>query len=91
LRCRWAWLQRVDPDKPWAEFDLGLPRQSWQLFHAATCYTLGNGERARFWQDCWIRVQRVEEIALNLLALVPPRKVRERTVKDGLSGTWLLD
>jgi hypothetical protein len=27
----------------------------------------------------------------DLLALVPARKVKERTVSDGLSGTWLHD
>jgi hypothetical protein len=31
------------------------------------------------------------DIAPNLLALVPAHKVKERTVRDGLSGTWLCD
>jgi hypothetical protein len=31
----------------------------------------------------------VEDIAPNLLALVPARKVVERTVSDGLSDMWL--
>ena len=28
LRCRWAWLQRVDPEKTWSEFDLNIPKLS---------------------------------------------------------------
>jgi hypothetical protein len=33
----------------------------------------------------------VEDIAPNLTALVPASKVKVRTVKEGLSGTWLRD
>jgi hypothetical protein len=51
---------------------------------------VGNGERAMFWQDRWINGRRVE-IAPNLLAQVPPSKIRARSVKEGLSGAWLRD
>jgi hypothetical protein len=34
---------------------------------------------------------KVEDIAPNLTAVVPARKVKVRTVKEGLSGTWLRD
>jgi hypothetical protein len=34
---------------------------------------------------------KVEDIAPNLLALVSAHKVKERTVSDGISGTWLHD
>jgi hypothetical protein len=61
------------------------------LFEAATVVRLGNGERARFWQDRWLDGARVEDIAPNLLALVPARKAKVRTVKEGLSGLWLRD
>jgi hypothetical protein len=52
---------------------------------------LGNVERARFWHDRWLDSLKVEDIAPNLLALVPARKVMERTVNDGISGMWLCD
>jgi hypothetical protein len=48
LRCRWAWLQWMDPTKAWAEFDLQLPRLSVALFEAAIVVHLGSGERAKF-------------------------------------------
>jgi hypothetical protein len=53
------------------------------LFEAATVVRLGKGERARFWQDQWLDGARVEEIAPNLTALVPARKAKVRTVKEG--------
>jgi hypothetical protein len=60
------------------------------LFEAATVVRLGNGERTRFWH-WWLDGTRVEDIAPNLKALVPARKAKERTVKEGLFGMWLRD
>uniref|UniRef100_A0ACD6A3J2 Uncharacterized protein n=2 Tax=Avena sativa TaxID=4498 RepID=A0ACD6A3J2_AVESA len=91
LRCRWAWLQKQDTSRPWSEFDLQIPRQARVIFEAAACFTLGNGERACFWSDRWLFGARVDEIAPNLVKVVPPRWRKARTVKDGLSGAWLLD
>jgi hypothetical protein len=61
------------------------------LVEAATVVWLGNGERARFWQDRWLDNTRVEDIAPNLTALVLDRKAKVHTVKEGLSGMWLRD
>jgi hypothetical protein len=91
LRCRWVWLQWTDPTKAWYEFDLQLSRLSVALFEAATLVDLGNGERAKFWQDRWLDGSKVADIAPNLAALVPPPQSKVRTVKDGLSGMWLQD
>jgi hypothetical protein len=91
LRCRWAWLQWTDPARTWAEFDLRLPRASLALFEAATTVRLGNGERARFWLDRWLDGARVEDVAPNLAAMIPPRIAKARSVKEGLSGLWLQD
>jgi hypothetical protein len=91
LRCHWAWLQWTDPARTWADFDLRLPRTSVALFEAATTVRLGNGERARFWQDRWLEGARVEDIAPNLTTWVPPHKAKARSVKEGLSGLWLQD
>jgi hypothetical protein len=61
------------------------------LFEVATSVRLGNSKRARFWQDRWLDGARVEDVAPNLTALVPPRKVKVRSVKEGLSGLWPQD
>ncbi|KAM0899838.1 hypothetical protein ACQ4PT_021037 [Festuca glaucescens] len=74
LRCRWAWLQKVDPSKAWAEFNIQLPSVCTVVFDAATCYILGNGERARFWTDRWLDGAKVSEIALNVAKMVSRRR-----------------
>jgi hypothetical protein len=91
LRCWWAWLQWTDPTKAWAEFDLQLPRLSMALFEVTMVVLLGDGEKARFWCDCWLDDTKVEDIDSNLTALVSAHKVKVRMVKEGLSGTWLRD
>jgi mannosylglycoprotein endo-beta-mannosidase len=91
LRSRWAWLQRVDSTKAWAEFNLQIPHLARALFESATVVILGDGERALFWKDRWLNGVRVADLASNLLALVASRKVSTRTVKEGLGGEWLRD
>jgi hypothetical protein len=81
----------MDPSKAWATFDLQLHRLSMALFEAASVLQLGNGERARFWQDRWLDGAQVVDIAPNLAALVPARKVKVRMVKEALTGMWLRD
>ncbi|KAM0855047.1 hypothetical protein ACQ4PT_050004 [Festuca glaucescens] len=69
LRCRWAWLQRTDPAKAWAEFDLKVPPLARALADSAMVVSLGNGESALFWKDRWIDGARVADLAPNLAAL----------------------
>jgi hypothetical protein len=38
LRCRCAWLQRVDQSKAWVEFDLHILRLSIEFFESATMH-----------------------------------------------------
>ena len=91
LRCRWAWLQRVDPSRSWAKFNLQIPRLARAVFDSATHYELCNGEKARFWMDRWLNGAKVCDLAPNLVAKVAAQSVKSRTVKDGLAGAWLLD
>jgi hypothetical protein len=61
------------------------------IFEAATCVVLGDGERASFWKDRWLDGMRVVKIAPNMVKLVSVRSVNSRSVKEGLTGRWLLD
>jgi hypothetical protein len=63
LRCRWAWLQRTDPSRAWADFNIQLPSLCTAVFESATAYVVGNGESARFWKDRWLGGERVSDIA----------------------------
>jgi hypothetical protein len=79
-------LQRVDTSKAWAEFDLQIPALARALFEPATAVVVGNGERALFWKDRWLQGARVVDHAPNLVAMIPARKAKVRSVKDGLAG-----
>jgi hypothetical protein len=48
---------------------------------------MGEGEAC----DRWLDGAKFKDIAPNLTALVPAHKVKVRTVKEGLSSTWLRD
>jgi hypothetical protein len=61
------------------------------IFEAATCVVLGAGERARFWKDRWLDGMRVVNITPNMVKIVSVRSENSRSVKEGLSGRWLLD
>jgi hypothetical protein len=91
LRCRWSWLQKVDPSKAWADFNIQTPSLCSAIVDAATYYELGNGERALFWKDRWLGGEKVEDIAPHVALLVSKRRANTRSVKDGLAGGWLLD
>jgi hypothetical protein len=91
LRCRWAWLQKVDPSKAWAELNIQIPSLCTAIFDAATCYVLGNGERARFWSDRWLDGSSVAEIAPNVAKMVSRRRITACSVREGLAGQWLRD
>jgi hypothetical protein len=54
LRCKWAWLQKVDPTKALADFNIQLPSLCFAILDSATCYVSGNGKRARVWKDWWL-------------------------------------
>lgn len=92
MQARWPWLQRVDGSRPWAEFDITVPKESRQLIQAATRTLIGNGSSTRFWEDRWIQGARVEDIAPNLYAKVPQSTRSTRTVSQGLqNGAWAAD
>jgi hypothetical protein len=67
LRCRWVLLKRVDQTKAWAGLDIQFPSLCTTIFDAATCYTIGNGVRARFWTDRWLNGDNVVDIAPNVV------------------------
>ncbi|KAM0915215.1 hypothetical protein ACQ4PT_010987 [Festuca glaucescens] len=40
LCCRWAWLKKSDPSRPWADFDIQLPSLCTAIFELATANDL---------------------------------------------------
>lgn len=75
----------------WAEFNIQLPSLCMAIPDAAICYTVGNGDRARFWTDRWLDGAKVAEIAPNVVCMVSRRRAAACSVREGLSGQWLRD
>jgi len=54
LRLRWLWFQWTEPERPWVGTEPPVDVVDKQLFRASTVVTLGNGEKASFWQSTWL-------------------------------------
>ena len=54
LRLRWLWFQWTTPDRPWVGTEPPVDDIDRQLFRTSTVVTLGNGEKASFWQSSWL-------------------------------------
>ena len=51
---------------------------------------VGNGARTLFWSDKWIHGQRVADIAPQVFAIVPKRRIKRRTVFEALTNhSWV--
>jgi len=62
------------------------------MFNASITVDVGNGQRTFFWTDRWIHGRAIKEIAPALLATVPPKVQKQRTVAQGLlNRTWVKD
>ena len=92
LRVRWLWLQKTEPNKPWASFQLQSNTMVQELFSMAMATELGDGNSTLFWKDRWLLGHRIQELAPNLLALIPKRIANRRTVGEALTDfRWLQD
>jgi hypothetical protein len=69
LRLRWLWFQFVDPDWPWVGTKVPCTKLDKQLFRACTFVTVGNGEKASFWNDCWLDGRAPRDIVPHLYKL----------------------
>jgi hypothetical protein len=91
LRLRWLWFQFTDPDRPWGGTEVPCTEIDKQLFRACTLVIVGNGERARFWQDSWLDGRAPRDVAPNLykLAWRKHNSVKEELVNQNWNrGLW---
>jgi hypothetical protein len=63
-----------------------------QIFDISTFMVLGDGSSALFWEDRWLDGQTLQDIAPDLLALIPRRPRKRRTVREALvEHSWITD
>lgn len=91
LRLRWLWLQKTEPDKPWAFLPIKAPSQVKAFFSVAVRSSVGNGKNTRFWTDRWLPGKSFEHSYPHLFAAVATR-AKGRTVFDALNNRrWISD
>lgn len=64
----------------WRWLDMHFTEEHW-VFNASTKMSLGDGTSALFWEDRWLDGKSIGEIAPDLLALIPRRPRKHRTVQ----------
>ena len=88
----WLWQQKTDPSKPWVGLPIQIPQITQALFDVAIESLVGNGEGTKFWADRWLQGKSIQDLATNLIKLVPKRISKKRTVKVTLNNRrWVFD
>jgi hypothetical protein len=92
LRMRWLWLQKTEPDRPWAHLQIQVPEQAKAFFAVAVSSEVGDGAHTLFWTDRWLHGRCIQELAPRLFAAIPKRRTKQRTVKEALTNrAWIAD
>ena len=69
-------------EKPSKKFNIQIPDEAKAIFCIATKTTIGNGMKALFWEDCWLRDGQIREFAPHLFVI--KRAIQVHSVRDGL-------
>jgi hypothetical protein len=87
LRQRWFWYYWTDNIKPWKGMSLPCDDQDMSLFQVSTIIKLGDGKKAKFWQDKWLDGDTPKDITPHLFALA---HFKQRTVEKELQNkNWI--
>lgn len=85
-------MQKVDKDRPWAEFQIDVPQEAHALVQVAARTTVGGGRSTLFWEDRWINGLRICEITPDVYNKIPRRIRRSRLVADApVESNWAGD
>ena len=91
LRLRWMWLQKTEPEKPWAFFPIQASPQVRAFFAVAITSEVGNGKNTCFWTDRCLDGKSIQQSFPNLFGAVAAR-ARKRKVTDTLHNRrWIFD
>lgn len=92
LRMRWLWLEKTNPNRPWALLNVSVPTQVRAMFKISIVTNVGDGRTTTFWTDRWIHGQSIEDLAPTLMSFVRRRGWQTRTVQDAIqNNSWTRD
>ena len=63
LHLRWPWLEGTAPEKTWVGMGNPCDKVDMELFHTATTITIGDGQKAPFWESAWLHGLRPKDVA----------------------------
>jgi hypothetical protein len=85
LRMRWLWSKWSEDPKPWVGLGTPCNAHDKELFGKATIVTIGNGEKASFWDASWLQGLAPKDIAPLIFDLSKKRKC---SVKKALENDF---
>lgn len=93
LRLRWLWSQRTNTlMAPERNLPAGIAPQLKEFFDRSVIIQVGSGKAVFFWTDKWLHNRSIAEPAAHLVASVPMRFRRSRTVEQALhNNQWRHD
>jgi hypothetical protein len=92
LNMRWLWLRKTQPTRPWPGLEIQVHPKLVALFAVSICTVVRDGASTLFWTYRWIQGKFVVDLAPELVAAVPARFRKLRTVHEKLSnGIWIND
>jgi hypothetical protein len=92
LKMRCIWLQKTEPNRPWADFNIHMPEQIIAFFAAVVYLEVGHGTTTLFWTDRWLHSQSIADLAPHLMAAIPVTRRKRRTVQEALvNHDWVSD
>uniref|UniRef100_A0A8R7QGE3 Reverse transcriptase zinc-binding domain-containing protein n=1 Tax=Triticum urartu TaxID=4572 RepID=A0A8R7QGE3_TRIUA len=90
LHCRWPCLRWDTEERPWHQLLKAREKEVSSIFKAAASVCLGDGQKAKFWNDKWLPGGgSIEDLAPTLFSFV---KDSGRSVKEALHNRiWIRD
>jgi len=91
LRMRWLWLQKTEPNKPWAFLPVQVHQTVKSFFSVAVITQVGNGTNTLFWTDRWMHGQSLDWNVAHLFGTISNR-ARKRSVHEAMTEMrWISD
>lgn len=84
LCMRWLWLQKTEPDRPWAFMAVQVPHQVQAMFAISVATAVGDGCNTKLWTGRWLHGHSIDEFAPALMSFICRRCWKSFSVADAL-------
>jgi hypothetical protein len=84
-RCDGCGCKKIEPDRPWAAFQIQVHPSVKAFFAVAIISKVGNGKNTIFWMVRWLHGQSLAQLVPNLYGSVSAR-ARKRTVFEAMTN-----